>query len=84
MALAALTSVIWAPAFVAGKLALDGFSAPQLTSLRFAIAALPVLFLPRPAISWPAPALRSVGMGPIVAGVAIAVMPPRSRPRAST
>jgi O-acetylserine/cysteine efflux transporter len=53
MALAALTSVIWGLAFVAGKLALDGFSAPQLTFLRFAIAALPVLFLPRPAVSWP-------------------------------
>jgi O-acetylserine/cysteine efflux transporter len=53
MALAALTSVIWGLAFVASKLALDGFSAPQLTFLRFAIAALPVLFLPRPAVSWP-------------------------------
>jgi O-acetylserine/cysteine efflux transporter len=53
MALAALTSVIWGLAFVAVKLALDAFSAPQLVFLRFAIAALPVLFLPRPAVSWP-------------------------------
>jgi O-acetylserine/cysteine efflux transporter len=53
MALAALTSVIWGLAFVATKIALEGFSPPQLTALRFLIACLPVLLLPRPAISWP-------------------------------
>jgi O-acetylserine/cysteine efflux transporter len=51
MALAALTSVIWGLAFVAIKLGLESFSAPELTALRFIIACLPVLFLPRPALS---------------------------------
>ncbi len=50
--LAALTSVIWGLAFVATKIALDGFTAPQLTALRFLIACLPALLLPRPRISW--------------------------------
>ena len=53
MALAALTSVIWGLAFVAIKFGLESFSAPELTALRFVIACLPALFLPRPAISWP-------------------------------
>ena len=53
MVLAALTSVVWGLAFVATKLALDGFSASQLTALRFIIACLPVLFVPRPAIAFP-------------------------------
>jgi O-acetylserine/cysteine efflux transporter len=52
MMLAALTSVVWGLAFVAVKLGLDSFSAPQLTALRFLIAALPVFFVPRPRISW--------------------------------
>jgi O-acetylserine/cysteine efflux transporter len=51
-ALAVLTSVIWGIAFVATGIALDSFSPPQLTALRFLIACLPVLFLPRPRISW--------------------------------
>jgi drug/metabolite transporter (DMT)-like permease len=38
--LAALTSVVWRFAFVATKWGLDSFSAPQLTALRFLIAAL--------------------------------------------
>jgi O-acetylserine/cysteine efflux transporter len=53
MVLAALTSVVWGLAFVATKLALDSFSAPQLTALRFLIACLPVLFVKRPPIAWP-------------------------------
>jgi O-acetylserine/cysteine efflux transporter len=53
IALAALTSVIWGLAFVATKIALEGFSPPQLTALRFLIACLPVLLLPRPAMPWP-------------------------------
>jgi O-acetylserine/cysteine efflux transporter len=52
MALAALTSVIWGLAFVATKVGLESFSAPQLTALRFLVAALPVLFLARPPVSW--------------------------------
>jgi O-acetylserine/cysteine efflux transporter len=51
-ALAVLTSVIWGLAFVATRIALDSFSPPQLTALRFLIACLPALFLPRPRISW--------------------------------
>jgi O-acetylserine/cysteine efflux transporter len=34
-------------------LALDSFSPPALTALRFAIAALPALVLPRPPVTWP-------------------------------
>jgi O-acetylserine/cysteine efflux transporter len=51
-ALAVLTSVIWGFAFVATRLALDSFSPPQLTALRFLIACLPALLLPRPQIPW--------------------------------
>lgn len=50
--LAALTSVIWGLAFVATKLGLEGFSAPELTALRFLIACLPVFLIPRPRIPW--------------------------------
>lgn len=52
MVLAALTSVVWGFAFVATRLALDSFSAPQLTALRFLIACLPIFFVPRPPIAW--------------------------------
>jgi O-acetylserine/cysteine efflux transporter len=51
-ALAVLVSVIWGLAFVATKIALDSFSPPQLTALRFLIACLPALLLPRPRIPW--------------------------------
>ena len=47
MALAALTSVIWGFAFVAVKIGLESFSAPQLTAVRFLIACLPVVLVPR-------------------------------------
>ena len=50
--LAILVSVIWGLAFVATKIGLESFSALQLTALRFLIACLPVLFLPRPQVSW--------------------------------
>lgn len=53
MALAVLTSVIWGLAFGATTLGLESFSAPQLTALRFIVAALPVLIVPRPQIAWP-------------------------------
>jgi len=52
MMLAAAVSVIWGLAFVFTKFGLESFSAPQLTVLRFAIAALPALLLPRPQIGW--------------------------------
>jgi O-acetylserine/cysteine efflux transporter len=50
--LAVLTSVIWGLAFIATKFGLDGFSAAQLVVLRFAVAAIPVLVLPRPPVGW--------------------------------
>ena len=52
LALVLLVVVIWGLAFVATRLALDDFSPPQLTALRFLIAAVPVLLLPRPPVSW--------------------------------
>ncbi|MGI9383392.1 MAG: EamA family transporter [Methyloligellaceae bacterium] len=52
IALALLTAVIWGLAFVATELGLRSFSAPQLTALRFLVACLPVLLLPRPRIAW--------------------------------
>jgi O-acetylserine/cysteine efflux transporter len=50
--LAVLVALIWGFAFVAIKIGLGSFSPPQLTALRFLVACLPALFLPRPAISW--------------------------------
>jgi O-acetylserine/cysteine efflux transporter len=60
VALALLVTVIWGVAFVATRLALDDFSPPVLTALRFVVAALPVLVLPRPRVSWRA--LVGVGL----------------------
>jgi O-acetylserine/cysteine efflux transporter len=54
MGLAVLTSVIWGFAFVTYKFGLESFSAPQLTAIRFMIACLPVLFVPRPKLPWSA------------------------------
>ena len=47
-----LVVVIWGLTFVATRIALDDFSPAQLTALRFLIAAVPVLVLPRPRLSW--------------------------------
>ncbi len=52
IALAVLTAVIWGLAFVATKYGLQSFSAPQLVVLRFVVACLPALFVPRPKIPW--------------------------------
>jgi O-acetylserine/cysteine efflux transporter len=52
VALASITSIVWGLAFVAVKLALESFSAPQLTAVRFLIAGLPALLVPRPRIAW--------------------------------
>lgn len=51
-ALAAFVSIVWGLAFVATRFGLEGFTAPQLTALRFLIAAVPVLFVARPAVPW--------------------------------
>lgn len=53
MGLAVLTSVIWGFAYVTYKFGLESFSAAQLTVMRFLIACLPVLFVPRPKLGWP-------------------------------
>jgi len=50
---AVLVAVIWGLAFVASRIALNEFSPELMTTLRFAIAALPCLFVKRPDVSWP-------------------------------
>ncbi len=50
--LAVVVAVIWGVGFVATRFAVDEMSATLLTTLRFAITALPCLFLPRPKLSW--------------------------------
>lgn len=51
--LATLVAVIWGLAFVASRLALDELPPTLMTTLRFAIAALPCLFVRKPDVSWP-------------------------------
>ena len=51
--IAVLVAVIWGLAFVASRIALDEFSPELMTTLRFAIAAVPCLFVRRPDVSWP-------------------------------
>jgi O-acetylserine/cysteine efflux transporter len=53
VSIAVLVAVIWGLAFVASRIALDEFSPALMTALRFSIAAIPCLFLPRPKIAWP-------------------------------
>src|SRR5882757_8351108 len=53
VSLAVLVAVIWGLAFVASRIALDEFSPPLMTALRFAIAAVPCLFVRKPDVSWP-------------------------------
>jgi O-acetylserine/cysteine efflux transporter len=50
--LALLVAVIWGLAFVATRIALDAVSPPQLTALRFLVAAVPALWLARPPVPW--------------------------------
>src|SRR5947199_767611 len=51
--LATLIAVIWGLAFVASRLALDELPPTLMTTLRFAIAAMPCLFVRKPNVSWP-------------------------------
>lgn len=51
--LAILVAVIWGLGFVASRLALDELSPSMMTALRFAIAAVPCLFIRKPNVSWP-------------------------------
>ncbi len=53
IALAALLAFVWGLNFVFIRLALTDFSPLLLAALRFALAALPVFFLPKPPVSWP-------------------------------
>jgi O-acetylserine/cysteine efflux transporter len=52
MLLAALTSLIWGFGFIAAKVGLESFSAPQMTALRFLVVALFVVVVPRPKMPW--------------------------------
>ena len=49
--LAVLVAIIWGIAFVVSKIGLE-LHAPQLTALRFIVAALAVVVVPRPNIPW--------------------------------
>lgn len=51
--LAVLVAVLWGAAFPAIAIGLDSFSPAQLVALRFLFAAVLVLFVARPGLSWP-------------------------------
>src|SRR4051812_24402837 len=51
--LATLVAVIWGLGFVASRLALDELPPTLMTTLRFAIAAVPCLLVRKPDVSWP-------------------------------
>jgi O-acetylserine/cysteine efflux transporter len=50
--IAVMVAVIWGLAFVASRIALDELSPALMTALRFAIAAVPCLFVRKPKVSW--------------------------------
>jgi len=50
--LAVMVAVTWGVAFVASRLALDELSPSLMTAMRFAIAAVPCLLVPRPNVPW--------------------------------
>jgi O-acetylserine/cysteine efflux transporter len=50
--LAVLVAVTWGLGFVASRFALNELSPALMTAMRFAIAALPCLFVRRPKVSW--------------------------------
>jgi O-acetylserine/cysteine efflux transporter len=52
VAIAVLVAVIWGFGFVASRFALDELPPELMTTLRFAIAALPCLFVRKPNVSW--------------------------------
>src|SRR5260221_6022403 len=53
ISLAVMVAVILGLAFVASRIALDEFSPELMTTLRFAIAAVPCLFVRKPKVTWP-------------------------------
>jgi O-acetylserine/cysteine efflux transporter len=50
--LGVIGATLWGLSFIASAVALEALSPPQLTALRFIIAAVPVLVLPRPPVPW--------------------------------
>jgi O-acetylserine/cysteine efflux transporter len=52
VAIAVLVAVIWGLGFVGSRFALDELPPELMTTLRFAIAATPCLFVRRPKVSW--------------------------------
>jgi O-acetylserine/cysteine efflux transporter len=57
--LGVIAATLWGFSFIASAVALEALSPPQLTALRFMIAAVPVLVLPRPRVTW----MRLVAIG---------------------
>src|SRR3954468_14954298 len=53
VSLAVLVAAIWGLGFIGSRIALDEFSPELMTTLRFAIAAVPCLFVRKPKVSWP-------------------------------
>ena len=52
LCIAVLVAVIWGLGFIVSRIALNEFSPELMTTLRFAIAALPCLFVRKPGVSW--------------------------------
>jgi O-acetylserine/cysteine efflux transporter len=51
--LAVLVAVIWGLGFIASRIVLDELAPELMTALRFAVAAVPCLFVRKPKVSWP-------------------------------
>lgn len=50
--IALLVATTWGIGFVANAIALESFSPPLLVLIRFVLAVLPILFVPRPKLPW--------------------------------
>jgi O-acetylserine/cysteine efflux transporter len=50
--LGAIAAALWGLSFIASAIALEALSPPQLTALRFTIAAVPAFVLARPDVAW--------------------------------
>jgi O-acetylserine/cysteine efflux transporter len=51
--IAVLVAVIWGLGFIASRIVLDELAPELMTALRFAVAAVPCLFVRKPKVSWP-------------------------------
>jgi O-acetylserine/cysteine efflux transporter len=58
--LAAIAATLWGLSFIASAVALEALSPPQLTALRFMMAACPALVVARPPVAWTA--LVTIGL----------------------